>query len=205
MYSGKIENRMNFLAHAYLSFGNPEILVGNMIADMVKGKQIENFPESIQHGIHIHRQIDAFTDSHPVTLHTMNVFRASAGKYAGAFLDVSYDHFLALDSLCEPPEGWEAFAQKCYSQIENHAKLLPSKFCTMFMYMKKEDWFYNYRFNWLIERSFERLKNRANYLDDNAPVFADFEKHYNEIQESYDAFFPELKSYVKEISGNKIL
>jgi len=29
---------MNFLAHAYLSFYNPPVLVGNMIADFVKGK-----------------------------------------------------------------------------------------------------------------------------------------------------------------------
>ena len=83
---------MNFLAHAYLSFGDPEILVGNMIADMVKGKQIEQYPEGIQRGIHIHRQIDTFTDRHPIPLDTMTIFKKSAGRYAGPFLDVSYDH-----------------------------------------------------------------------------------------------------------------
>lgn len=190
---------MNFLAHAYLSFGNPDILIGNMIADLVKGKQIETYPESIQHGIHIHRKIDSFTDSHPVTLETMAVFKASAGRYAGPFLDVSYDHFLAIDNKSEPTEGWEVFAQKCYSVIEQYAEFLPPKFCTMFMYMKKEDWLYNYRYNWLIEKSFERLKSRANYLNDDAPVYTDFEKHYKEIQESYTVFFPELKAYIKDI------
>ena len=70
--------------------------------------------------------------------------------------------------------------------------------------MKKEDWLYNYRHRWLIERSFERLKNRANYLDDDAPVFADFEKHYKDIQESYKLFFPQLKAYVEDISGEDI-
>ena len=30
---------MNYLAHAYLSFNDPEILVGNMISDFVKGKK----------------------------------------------------------------------------------------------------------------------------------------------------------------------
>lgn len=119
----------------------------------------------------------------------------------GPFLDVSYDHFLALDDSSEPGEGWETFAQKCYAQIEQSVKHLPSKFCSMYMYMKKEDWLYNYRHRWLIERSFERLKNRANYLDDDAPVFADFEKHYKDIQESYKLFFPQLKAYVEDISG----
>ena len=30
---------MNFLAHAYLSFSQPEILVGNMISDFVKASK----------------------------------------------------------------------------------------------------------------------------------------------------------------------
>ncbi|EGK00715.1 MAG: ACP phosphodiesterase [Prevotella sp.] len=191
---------MNFLAHAYLSFGDPDILIGNMIADLVKGKQIEQYPERIRHGIHIHRHIDAYTDSHPVTLRAMEVFRSSAHKYAGPFLDVSYDHFLALDELSEPEEGWKEFAAKCYSQIEQYAEILPSKFCSMFMYMKSEDWFFNYRYNWMIERSFDRLQQRAAYLPDNAHIFTDFEKHYKEIADSYNEFFPDLKDYTKKIS-----
>jgi acyl carrier protein phosphodiesterase len=39
---------MNYLAHAYLSFNDPEILVGNMISDFVKGKKKFDFPLRIQ-------------------------------------------------------------------------------------------------------------------------------------------------------------
>ncbi len=191
---------MNFLAHAYLSFGNPDILIGNMIADLVKGKQIEIYPELVQKGIHIHRQIDLFTDRHPITHETSNVFKESAGRYAGAFLDVSYDHFLALDDENIPEGGWHAFSEKSYDQIGQYKDILPSKFCTMFMYMKSEDWLYNYRYKWMIERSFDRLKSRAKYLDDNAPVFEEFEAHYSQIADSYRIFFPELKDFVKRIS-----
>ena len=35
---------MNFLAHAFLSFNDPDILTGNMISDFVKGKQKFDFP-----------------------------------------------------------------------------------------------------------------------------------------------------------------
>lgn len=187
---------MNFLAHAYLSFGNSNTLVGNMIADLVKGKQIDSYSEPIRKGIHIHRQIDDFTDRHPITHQTAEVFRSSAGKYAGAFLDVAYDHFLAVDASNTPEEGWHAFSEQSYRQIEQYADILPSKFCTMFMYMRNEDWLYNYRYKWMIERSFDRLKSRASYLDDEAPVFKDFEEHYTEIKNSYESFFPELKTFV---------
>lgn len=191
---------MNFLAHAFLSFGNPDILMGNMIADMIKGKQIELYPETIQEGIRIHRKIDTFTDEHPINRKTVDVFRKSAGKYASPFLDVSYDHFLAIDKLNTPEGGWHVFSERSYRQIEQYAEILPSRFCTMFMYMRNEDWFYNYRYKWMIERSFDRLKNRATYLDDNAKVFQDFELHYKEIEDAYKQFFPELKAYVESIS-----
>jgi acyl carrier protein phosphodiesterase len=191
---------MNFLAHAYLSFGDPDVLMGNMIADLVKGKQIELYPKGVQRGIHIHRQIDAFTDNHPVTHQTAEVFRTSTGKYAGAFLDVAYDHFLALDEQNIPEGGWHAFSERSYDQIQQYGEIFPEKFLSMFMYMRSEDWFYNYRYNWMIERSFERLKNRASYLDDNAPVFEEFEQHYKTIESGYNAFFPELKAYIREVS-----
>jgi len=58
---------MNYLAHAYLSFGNQDILTGNMISDFVKGKTKFDYPLTIQKGIYLHRQIDSFTDSHILT------------------------------------------------------------------------------------------------------------------------------------------
>jgi acyl carrier protein phosphodiesterase len=59
---------MNFLAHLYLSGKDKSgVLVGNFIADQVKGKQLASFPKNMQRGIRLHRKIDEFTDSHEVT------------------------------------------------------------------------------------------------------------------------------------------
>ena len=190
---------MNFLAHACLSFGKPDILVGNLIADTVKGKQMETYPENICKGIRLHRLIDSYTDSHPVVLQTKELFKDSAGRYNGSFLDVSYDHFLSLDADNTPIEGWQSFAAKCYKEIELRGEILPPRFCNMYLYMKKEDWLSNYGQMWMIERSFDRLKQRAEYLSDDAPVFADFEKNYNVIRDSYYSFFPDLKRYAEEM------
>jgi len=194
---------MNFLAHAYLSFNDPEVLVGNMIADLVKGKQIELYPEGIQQGIIIHRKIDAFTDNHPVTQKGMEAFRYSTGKYAGAFLDIAYDHFLARDKENIPEGGWEAFAERSYRQIEQNKEFLPEKFCTMFMYMQSENWLYNYRYKWMIQRSMERLLTRASFLADDTPVFNAFKHYYVMIENCYKTFFPELKTYVQEVLPEK--
>lgn len=193
---------MNFLAHAYLSFNNPSLIVGNLIADMVKGRKIEQLPQDIQEGIHLHRQIDDFTDKHPTVKETKLLFYSSAGRYGGSFLDIAFDHFLAKSDKFVPPLGWETFAEICYSAIEQKSEILPTPFISMFMYMKNENWLINYKYKWLIERSFQRLKNRAAYLSDDAPVYEEFEKHYDEIDMAFNSFFPDLITFVKMNQSN---
>ena len=57
---------MNYLAHIYLSGNNDMLKIGNFIADSVKGKQYLDYPKAVQQGITLHRNIDEFTDSHPI-------------------------------------------------------------------------------------------------------------------------------------------
>lgn len=194
---------MNFLAHAYLSFEDPSLIVGNLIADMVKGRKIEQLPLDIQQGIHLHRQIDTFTDRHPVVKEAKLFFEDSAGRYGGSFLDISFDHFLAKSEKYTPENGWEEFAQKCYESIEDKSGSLPPPFISMFMYMKSENWLLNYRYKWLIEKSYQRLQNRATYLSEDAPIYQDFEEHYDEIAMAFDAFFPDLVDFV--LSNRELL
>src|SRR4051812_39406331 len=105
---------MNYLAHAYLSFGNDEILVGNMISDFVKGKTKFNFPINIQKGINLHRTIVAFTDTHFATIQAKQVFKPVAGLYSGVFVDVVYDHFIARDEKEFSLETLKNFAENTY-------------------------------------------------------------------------------------------
>ncbi len=188
---------MNYLAHAYLSFNDPEILIGNLIADCVKGKQRYDFPENVQRGIALHRKIDEYTDNHPVIKEIQKLYSLSAGRYNGVFLDVTFDHFLAIDSVNEPPEGWQQFSAWCYRQIDESINDTPEIFRRLFSYMKKENWLYNYRHKWMMQRSFERLAHRAKFLPNSADIYSDFEQNYQQLQDGYGEFFPELKQFVE--------
>ncbi|HEX2534995.1 MAG TPA: ACP phosphodiesterase, partial [Chitinophagaceae bacterium] len=119
---------MNFLAHAYLSFGHPEILVGNLVSDFVKGAAYKNFPEPIQHGIRLHRRIDAFTDEHPATRTARTLFVPHYRLYSGALVDILYDHYLANDPEHFSEESLYAFTQQVYRTLEQHAPVLPNRF-----------------------------------------------------------------------------
>lgn len=192
---------MNFLAHAFLSFKNEHLIVGNLIADMIKGKQIDLLPLHIQKGVLLHRAIDEYTDEHPIVRKTALLLESSAGRYSSSFLDIAFDYCLATNNLYTPKRGWEQFARQCYQAIETNHKDLPNKFIHMYMYMKNEDWLSNYHRLELIEKSFDRLQNRATYLEKDQPIFNDFLNNQDEIKESFNLFFPDLINFAKNKAG----
>ena len=189
---------MNYLAHAYLSFHKPGILVGNMISDFVKGRVQFDFPERIQKGITLHRAIDEFTDFHPVTQVAKSYFRPAYRLYSGAFVDIMYDHFLALDeNEFATPGHLFNFADETYRLLNQETAFFPARFAGMYPYMKSQNWLYNYRTEEGMRNSFAGLVRRAAYINDSSTAFDIFLKHYDALQTQYSLFFPELKSFVK--------
>ena len=194
---------MNLLAHAFLSFNNTDILAGNMISDFVKGKAQFNYPPEIQKGIRLHRLIDEFTDTHPVTARAKSFFRPQYRLYSGAFTDVVYDHFLALDKKqFEDYGNLEKFSQHVYQLLENNFIFLPPRFQKMFPYMKAQNWLYNYQFREGIQKSLQNLVYRAVYLIESAVAFEIFNQYYHELKNCYLEFFPELMEFASKKLSN---
>lgn len=186
---------MNFLAHAYLSFNHPEILVGNMISDFVKGRKKFEYSAGVQQGINLHRQIDTFTDDHPVTKEAKEFLRPAVGLYAGAFVDVVYDHFLANDPNEFTEATLKSHAIKTYQILNTHYNILPQKFQNMLPYMQRQNWLYNYKSVSGAESSFGGVVRRAMYLYSSSGVFELFQKNYTALQNCYKAFFPFVKAF----------
>ena len=194
---------MNLLAHAFLSFNNPGILTGNMISDFVKGKTKFNYPLAIQKGIYLHRQIDSFTDNHKVTARAKEFFRPQYRLYSGAFVDIVYDHFLALDEKqFEEYEGLENFTKITYQLLDRETAYFPLPFQKMFPYMKMQNWLYNYRLKDGMRKGFGGLVRRAAYLSESDIAFEIFNENYNELENCYADFFPELKAFTIERLSN---
>lgn len=188
---------MNYLAHAYLSFGDSEILMGNLISDFVKGKKKFDYPPRILGGINLHRAIDEFTDDHAVNKEVAKIFKPAYGLYSSAFIDVVYDHFLAVD-LASETESFEGFTHSVYAQLEKFRHLFPAVFNNIFPYMKQHNWLFNYQFSWGIERSLAGLVQRAAYLTESETAFELFNVRYSEFKAAYQAFFPSLKAFALE-------
>lgn len=186
---------MNFLAHAYLSFNDPEVLTGNLISDFVKGRRKYDYQPGILKGIDLHRAIDQFTDDHEINKEAKKIFKPAYGLYSGAFLDVTYDHFLALELADGGEEDFEIFTDRSYNAVAQFEPVLPEKFREIFPYMRMHNWLFNYQFDFGIRNSFEGLVNRASYISDSEPAYKIFRNNYQYLKSAFDEFFPSLKIY----------
>ena len=194
------EYKMNFLAHSYLSFSE-EQLVGNMIADFVKNRDVARLPESIQKGIKLHRAIDTFTDAHPLIHEAKAPFRPLVRLYSGAFVDVAFDYFLANDTTENSQREWQEHSQRVYAVLRRYEEFLPEVFKKVLDKMQQDDWLYNYRNEWGIEYSFRNVVNKAQFLDKTINVFPAFLANKDFLREKYEIFFPEIKSFVQDFVG----
>ena len=191
------EYKMNFLAHSYLSFSE-EQLVGNMIADFVKNRDVARLPESIQKGIKLHRAIDTFTDAHPLIHEAKAPFRPLVRLYSGAFVDVAFDYFLANDTTENSQREWQEHSQRVYAVLRRYEEFLPEVFKKVLDKMQQDDWLYNYRNEWGIEYSFRNVVNKAQFLDKTTNVFPAFLANKDFLHEKYEIFFPEIKSFAQD-------
>lgn len=183
---------MNFLAHAYLSFNEPEILTGNMIADAIKGKELNNYPGQIKKGILLHRSIDAYTDQHELVKKTRKIFYPVIRHYALVISDVIYDHFLGANWNRYSKENLVDFSIRSYHDLERNRQYFPEKFARIFPYMKEDNWFVMYSAKPGIYKTIERLSYRSKEFIWAKETIRIFDEHYTELEKHFLEFFPGL-------------
>ena len=188
---------MNFLAHSYLTFTDEQI-VGQFLQDFIRNKDRFSFPEKIGEGITLHRAIDTFTDAHPEIHEAKKIFSPLVRLYAGAFVDVAFDYFLA-NSL--PDKILKEHSEKVYRVLRNYDEFLPPNFLRMLDSMEKDNWLYNYRSDLGIEFSMKNVRNKAKYLNKNLAVFDVFLNNKPQLQYHFDHFFPDLVAEAQKINA----
>jgi acyl carrier protein phosphodiesterase len=186
---------MNFLAHAYLSFGQEEILVGNFIADFVRGKELENYPKKVQLGIQLHRAIDTYTDSHPLVKQVQSLLIPRFGHYSRVISDVFFDYFLAKNWKNYSDTPLEKFSLDSYRTLSSSPYELPEAFLRMFHWMQLQNWLYSYREAAGIQAALDGLTRRARFdskMNESTQVLWEKEE---EIEAIFFAFFEDLETF----------
>lgn len=188
---------MNYLAHFYLSGKSEPWLVGNFIADAVKGADFSKYDPEVAAGIRMHRAIDHFTDHHPVVLQSTQRLRAEYRHYAPVIIDIFYDHFLAVHWNQYSSEKLTDFAEQSYDTLNRHYAIMPERSAFILKHMKSGDWLSSYRTVKGIERVMGGMARRARYESKMETSHVLLEQHYDLFSREFLDYFPELMRFIK--------
>jgi acyl carrier protein phosphodiesterase len=173
-------------------------MIGNLIGDAIKGNKYENLQPSIRKGVLMHRAIDDFTDRHPVNFKIRKLFHPYFGKYAGVYLDMFYDHFLAV--------GWNEFSKDVslntfcrnfYVTALSKHKYLPSKIKNILYWLIIGNRLKNYSNLNSLQTTLEYMHRRRKLPRSGKEAINFLKENYDVIRESFYEFFPLLVIYTR--------
>ncbi len=186
---------MNFLAHIYLSGTDEEIIIGNFIADGIKGKQYLKFPKGIQKGILLHRAIDTYTDSHPIVRQSTRRLHKNYGHYSGIIVDILYDHFLAKNWNQYSNIPLTEFVENFYSLLHKHYGVLPPRIKRMMPHMISDNWLLSYATISGIGKILFQMNYRTQNKSKMNFAVEELELYYDEFENEFTLFFAKLISF----------
>ncbi|SNZ00063.1 ACP phosphodiesterase [Flagellimonas pacifica] len=189
---------MNFLAHIYLSFGDKEITLGNFFADHIRGNKFKHFPDKIQKGILLHREIDTFTDSHRIAKQSSKRLHKNYSHYSRVIVDIFYDHFLAKNWSSYSNVPLERYVDDFYDLLEDNYNILPLATQRMMPYMITDNWLLSYSNLKGISKVLDGMNRRTKNKSKMNFAVLDLEEHYAEFENEFVLFFEELITFSKQ-------
>ena len=191
---------MNFLGHIFLSPDDDELLLGNFIADSVKGNPEKQLPERVAEGVRLHRAIDEFTDNHPMVKSGVSRFRETQGRYAPVVIDVVYDHVLASNWSKFHSQDLGSFTNTVYQKLEAMDEYFPTRVQRYFPYMKSQNWLLNYQFEWGLLKSLAGLDRRTSVDTEMHLSVEVYKKNHELFLEEFEVFIKDAQQMVENYS-----
>lgn len=189
---------MNFLAHIYLSGKDEELILGNFIADSIKGKKYLKYPKGIQKGILLHREIDTYTDAHPIVRKSTSRLFANYSHYSGVIVDIYYDHFLAANWAEYSDIPLENFTANFYRLLQKNFDVLPAPVQRFMPYMIEQNWLLSYASLQGIARILYQMNVRTKNVAQMDKAVEDLKEHYEDFGNEFKAFYPELQKHSRQ-------
>ena len=193
---------MNYLAHVYLSGSDKDLIIGNFIADHVKGIAYLDYPETIQKGILLHRKIDDFTDHHPLYKKNVTLLFPQFRHYSRVIVDMFFDHFLAAQWELYHPDPLEDFSRQFYLLMQEYSGSLPDKTKKILPILSKYNWFVAYQSLEGLEDILFQMSQRTRFPSNMSLAVLNLEKNYSNIALDFKVFFNELEDFVKREKEN---
>jgi len=186
---------MNHLAHLFLSQRDPNLMVGNFIADHIKANKIEPYSEEIRNGIMMHRAIDHFTDSHPLVKQSKARLFPKYSHYASVLVDMFYDHILARNWATYSPISLESFSKSAYHILKSKTAEMPDRSVMILDYMSRQNWLTNYGNIEGMSTALTGISKRAKFNSKMEEAAIDLERDFKLYEAEFTPFFKALFEY----------
>jgi acyl carrier protein phosphodiesterase len=194
---------LNYLAHILLSGDSAQRRTGGFIADFVKGGRLNCFPEEIRQGITLHRHIDTFTDAHPLVREARALLRPYFGRYAGIFLDIFYDYFLAKNWKRFSDVSLARFAVSFYASMLHSYRWLPlpvKSFAWRFILTHRLG---RYAHTAGVRQTLQIMSRYSSLPQMSDEAIQILRRHEKELEQNFLQFFPQLQDYSRKALGEK--
>jgi acyl carrier protein phosphodiesterase len=188
---------MNWLAHLFLSEPSPAFRIGNLLPDMVGPSALAGLSSDFLRGVHQHRRIDAFTDSHPIVRRSIARVGPEFRRFGGIFVDIFYDHFLSRAWPTFSATPLTVFTHEVYAGFEPHRHEIPPEAYVHLEKMKSENWLGTYGDLQGVATTLGRIGLRLRRPVQLAEGAAILEADYAGFHADFTAFFPELRLHVR--------
>jgi len=186
---------MNVLAHALLASPRPEVMLGSLIGDFVRGRIDPALPPDVRAGVALHRAVDGYTDSHEEVLAARRLFVPPFRRYAGILLDVWFDHLLARQWARFGEGDLDDFSDRVRALLDANAEFVPERMRAFAAYLGANALPAAYRHTAMIGNVLHGMSHRlsrANPLADALPVLVAL---HAPLQQRFEAFFPDLRNF----------
>lgn len=186
---------MNFLAHLYLSQSNTNIMIGNFIADHIRGNNFSHFSKEIQQGILLHREIDTFTDAHEVVRKSKRRLHERYRHYDGVIIDIFFDHYLAKNWATYSAIPFETYTNSINTFFAEKAPKLPEKSQQFIHYMIEYNILFNYKYTDGIEKVLNGMNRRTKGKSQMNMAIEDLRDLDAEFDTDFKLFFGDLIAF----------
>jgi acyl carrier protein phosphodiesterase len=190
---------VNFLAHFLLSGDEEELLLGNLLGDVVKGR-VERYvhpgtTERMRDGIRLHRTIDSFSDAHPVVRRSKQRIASRYRRLSGVIVDIYVDHVLAREWAIYGEGSLDTYAAGVYDTLHANLARLPDDVHPLVHAMSRGRWLESYAQLSGIARALRGMAHRTPVAAGIGTAAEELERDYAAVADDVAEFFPQLRAH----------
>lgn len=191
---------MNYLAHLYFAQATADSHYGNLLGDFGGSRYKQQLKRQVALGLENHYLVDKYTDKHPLIKQAKSIFSNHRRRFAGIAVDVLFDHFLIRHWHKFHPLSFAEFKARSYQLLRQNLNNMPNEMQYVVSKITQDDWFKTYESIDGLGLALDNIAKRIRFTNQFHGSIEDIKLNYDELNELFLLFFPQLQAHVKNHS-----